>query len=100
HMQKKASKDMGQATTAGQTTGRLLILNNAAHLFRTKGYAATSLRELAAACDMKAGSIYYHFESKDAIVAEVLHIGVTQVYDEVRRVTTELGKQASSRDLI
>lgn len=99
-MQKKASKNVGQATTTDQATGRLLILNNAAHLFRTKGYAATSLRELAAACNMKAGSIYYHFESKDAIVAEVLRIGVTQVYEEVRRVTTDLGKQASSRDLI
>ncbi|TKR53575.1 TetR/AcrR family transcriptional regulator [Allopusillimonas ginsengisoli] len=100
-MQKITIEDLAQPTaTPDKTTGRTLILNNAARLFRTKGYAATSLRDLAAACNMKAGSIYYHFESKDAIVAEVLRIGVAQVYEEVRRVTTELGEQASSDDLI
>lgn len=99
-MLKKATINKDKKNTPDKVTGRLLILDKAAHLFRAKGYAATSLRELAAACDMKAGSIYYHFESKDAIVAEVLRIGVTQVYEDVRRVTTELGKQASSRDLI
>lgn len=82
------------------SSGRTLILRNSARLFRNKGYAATSLRQIAAECNMKAGSIYYHFESKDAIIMEVLRIGVAQVFDEVRRVTTELGDNADPHDLI
>lgn len=99
-MQKQNHQETDQPATVDKTSGQTLILNNAAHLFRTKGYAATSLRELAAACNMKAGSIYYHFESKDAIVAEVLRIGVSQVYEAVRRATTQLGEQATCYDLI
>lgn len=81
-------------------SSRTLILDTAAHLFRSKGYAGTTLRDIAALCHMKAGSIYYHFDSKDAIVSEVLRIGVAQVYDEVKRVTTELGDHAEPRELI
>lgn len=99
-MQKNTNENMIQAATVEKTAGQTLVLDNAARLFRTKGYAATSLRDLAAACNMKAGSIYYHFESKDAIVAEVLRIGVAQVYEAVRSATTELGEQASCHDLI
>lgn len=89
-------------SNSGDTTisSRTLILDTAARLFRNKGYAATTLRDIAALCHMKAGSIYYHFDSKDAIVSEVLRIGVAQVYDEVKRVTTELGDKAESRELI
>jgi AcrR family transcriptional regulator len=74
---------------------RRTILDTAARLFRVDGYAAVSLRDIAAACGMKAGSLYYHFASKDAIVAEVLRIGVERVYHEVRVVIAALGPDAA-----
>lgn len=61
------------------------ILRCAARLFRTQGYAATSLRDIAAALDMKAGSLYYHFASKEEIVTEILNLGVRSAYESVRR---------------
>ena len=73
---------------------RRTILDTAARLFRVDGYAAVSLRDIAAACGMKAGSLYYHFASKDAIVAEVLRIGVERVYHEVRVAIEALGPDA------
>jgi AcrR family transcriptional regulator len=74
---------------------RRTILDTAARLFRVDGYAAVSLRGIAAACGMKAGSLYYHFASKDAIVAEVLRIGVERVYHEVRVAIEALGPDAA-----
>jgi len=71
------------APSAGAAS-RQAILDTAARLFRQDGYAATSLRAIADACGMKAGSLYYHFESKDQIVGEVLDIGVQRVFDAVR----------------
>ena len=42
---------------------------------------------------MKAGSLYYHFASKDEIVAEVLRIGVERAYEEVSRAVDPLPKK-------
>lgn len=74
---------------------RQLILDTAARLFRHEGYAATTLRAIAGQCGMQAGSIYYHFASKDAIVAEVLHIGVQRVFDAVKAAVEALPADAS-----
>ncbi len=69
---------------------RQLILENAARLFRRNGYAATSLRAIASECGMQAGSLYYHFSSKEEIIASVLEIGVQRVFDAVRAAVDAL----------
>jgi TetR/AcrR family transcriptional regulator, cholesterol catabolism regulator len=51
---------------------RELIVSSAAELFASKSIAATTVREIADAVGMLSGSLYHHFDSKDAIVAEVL----------------------------
>ncbi len=61
------------------TPGRTRILEEAATLFVERGYAETSLRGIAAAAGMKAGSVYYHFDSKDQIIEEVLREGMAAV---------------------
>jgi len=66
---------------AGETRKR--ILDAAAKLFRESGYAAVSLRSIADAADMKAGSVYYHFKSKEEIVLEVLDLGIERVHSAV-----------------
>lgn len=73
---------------------RRLVLDHAAKLFRAHGYAAVSLRDIAAACGIKAGSLYYHFASKEQIVAEVLNTGVDTVFDEARRSVEALPPDA------
>jgi AcrR family transcriptional regulator len=47
------------------------ILATAAELFASSG-ARTSLKEIAAACGILPGSLYHHFESKEAIVVELV----------------------------
>ena len=44
---------------------------------------------------MKAGSLYYHFDSKDAIVTEILDIGVRRVHAEVERTVASLPTEAA-----
>jgi len=91
---KPASGPAKPPTKAAGTLSRQVILDTAARLFRQEGYAATSLRAIAQACDMKAGSLYYHFESKDQIVGEVLDIGVQRVFDAVRNAVEALPPNA------
>jgi AcrR family transcriptional regulator len=55
------------------------ILDATARLFRHKGYAVTSMRDIAAAAGMLAGSLYYHFESKDELLVAVYAEGVRRI---------------------
>ena len=60
------------------------LLETGAHLFVELGYAETSLRAIAERVGVKAGSIYYHFASKDDLLTEVLQIGMERITNEVR----------------
>lgn len=53
-------------------TGREEILDAASELFATQGYAGTSTRAIAQAVGIRQASLYYHFPSKDQILAELL----------------------------
>ena len=44
----------------------------AARLFATRGFAATSIREIAAAVGIKPPSLYAHFAAKDDILASII----------------------------
>lgn len=58
---------------------RLEILSAAAQQFALKGYAATSMRDIAAEAGLLAGSLYHHFPSKDDMVLEAYKVGVARV---------------------
>ncbi len=55
------------------------LLEAAAHVFRHKGYALTTMRDIAAATGMTAGSIYYHYPSKGDLLLAVYAEGVHRV---------------------
>ena len=76
---------------------RQRFLDAAAKWFRNKGLAFTSLNDLAQVLDVKASSIYYYFDSKDALIEEVLRIGIEVVHREVRSAVDALGPGADHR---
>lgn len=92
--------DIEDISSREENSSRRRILDCAARLFRYKGYGATSLRDIAAESGMKAGSLYYHFASKDEIVVDILNIGVERVHDTVRQAVAALPKNASYGDII
>ncbi|MBL7712326.1 MAG: TetR family transcriptional regulator [Chitinophagaceae bacterium] len=58
-----------------------LILQEAAKLFREKGFGGTSMRDLAEKVGIEAASMYNHIRSKDEILEEIC-FGVGRKYDE------------------
>ncbi|HCK75314.1 MAG TPA: TetR family transcriptional regulator, partial [Acidimicrobiaceae bacterium] len=81
----------------GQRT-RTRILDAAAEVLSRKGYAAATLTEIASVAKMQAGSLYYHFDSKDAIVEEVLAVGLEHAREAIRAALNAAGDEASGRD--
>ncbi len=87
-------------TSEVDTATRERILLEAARLFRHHGYSATTLREVADAAGIKAGSIYYHFESKEQILGEVMDKGIQVVAAAVGERIDALPPKATSRQRI
>jgi AcrR family transcriptional regulator len=60
------------------------ILDAAAELFAERGYAATSTRTIAERVGIRQASLYYHFPSKEQILAELLESTVRPSLDFAR----------------
>lgn len=61
--------------STGSPTGvarKELILRSAAKVFSEKGFSSATVRDIADEADMLSGSLYYYFDSKEAMVEEVL----------------------------
>ncbi len=69
-----ATDGMGSA----ETPGAARILLAAQEIFARKGFAATSMREIAAAADVTKPMLYYYFASKDGLYARLLETALVQ----------------------
>ncbi|WP_179963588.1 TetR family transcriptional regulator [Mycobacterium marseillense] len=83
-------------TKADRTRRR--ILDAAAEVFLARGYGGAGLRDIAAAAKMQAGSLYYHFASRDELVTEVLRVGQDLISQAVSERLTELLPGANDLD--
>jgi len=62
---------------------RRQIMQEAARLFGTRGFEATTIRDIAAATGILGGSIYYHFASKEEIFVAVHAAGMEKITQAV-----------------
>jgi TetR/AcrR family transcriptional regulator, cholesterol catabolism regulator len=60
----------GSITDPESAKGKLL--NCAAHLFKTKGFTRTTVRDIARDVGILSGSIFHHFPNKEAILCGVM----------------------------
>jgi AcrR family transcriptional regulator len=58
---------------------RAKLLSVSSRLFAKNGFEATSMRDIAARAGMLAGSMYYHFPSKNDLIAAVYEAGVAEI---------------------
>ena len=67
------------------------LLAKAAQLFRRKGFAATTTRDIAAAAGMQSGSPFYHFKTKNALLFAIMEEGMGNALAQQRRMLADPG---------
>lgn len=95
----------GATTPAGRRGGlraptksdltRERIVAAAAYVLAHRGYAGTKLSDIAARAGLRAGSLYYHFADRDALVDHVVQQGVAETE---RRVVAALDALPAGSD--
>jgi TetR/AcrR family transcriptional regulator, cholesterol catabolism regulator len=79
--------------TRDEGNRRPALLQAAAVLFRQKGYAATTTRDIAAAAGMQSGSPFYHFKSKETLLFAVMEQGMLSA--QKRQIAAQIQMQSA-----
>ncbi len=76
------------APAAPRADNRLAgLLDAAARRFAERGYAGTTMRDIAEGAQMLPGSLYYHFASKEDLLVAVYEAGVRELEAAVAAAT-------------
>jgi AcrR family transcriptional regulator len=62
---------------------RASMYRTVAQIFRDRGFDATSVSDVARALGLTKAGLYHHFESKEALLFEIMMFGLDKVRDEV-----------------
>ncbi|MEU1436548.1 TetR/AcrR family transcriptional regulator [Streptomyces sp. NPDC005786] len=73
------TKKKSPVTPSPERRGELLA--TAAEVFAAQGYNATTVRRIADAAGMLAGSLYYHFDSKESMLDEILSTFLNELWE-------------------
>lgn len=93
---------IARARLTDPDTPKGMVLDHAARLFRERGYARTTVRDLAREVGILPGSIFHHFTSKDEILRQVMFESIVLNLARVRAelAATRGGTRARLRALI
>ena len=80
------------ASTAKSEQTRRQLIDSALFLFRSQGYAKTTMRSIAENAGVSVGNAYYYFRSKDELVAELYRF----LQDEHRSAALPLLREGQS----
>lgn len=79
---------------------RARILDAAAHVLSTKGYAGTRLSDVAEYAEIQAPAIYYYFPSRDDLIEEVMASGLADMRKHLETVLDALPPETAALDRI
>ncbi len=94
------TKKKPQVTAAPER--RRELLDTAAEVFAEQGYNATTVRKIADHAGMLAGSLYYHFDSKESMLEEILRTFLDELWNGYDAVlgAAELGPRETLEALV
>jgi AcrR family transcriptional regulator len=65
---------------------RLAILTEAGNFFAENGFDRSSMNQLAVACGVSKALIYHYYDSKDALLFDIVHTHLTTLLETVKAV--------------
>src|SRR6201992_2961449 len=65
------------------------VLAAAVELFASRGFDATSIRDIAAAAQVQPASVYYHYPSKEALLVAIVDRAAAQVAEQLRAAASD-----------
>jgi AcrR family transcriptional regulator len=98
-MNKALSNAADETSATGISTSER-ILSTSAALFREKGYAGSTTRELAELLGIRKASLYHHIETKEEILYQICIASLTRIIDEISKSITEVVSQEDLRTMI
>lgn len=87
-----------KVTKADISRERVLVA--AARIFSERGYAGTTMRAVAKEVGRSAGSLYYHYRSKEELIEAVLAQGINGVSEAVQSAVLRIPAGNSNRERI
>ena len=73
---------------ADKSVNRDEIIEAAAEILQRSGYEAATMKDIAAAVNLTAASLYHHFRNKDALMLAVLEVGLEFILSRIEPVAT------------
>lgn len=95
----RVGRPRSQSRDGDTRSARQQIMDAAAHLFATQGYAATSTRQIAELAGMRQATLYYHVEGKAQILAELLDQTVRPTLDVLEGIEQRADPVAALAEL-
>jgi TetR/AcrR family transcriptional regulator, cholesterol catabolism regulator len=88
-MSRVATTASGSTRTGTSSARRQEILDTATAVFAEKGILAATVRDISERAGILSGSLYHHFTSKEAMIAEILTPVLRAQIDEFDRIVAE-----------
>jgi AcrR family transcriptional regulator len=92
---------VARGRASGYDDQRELILSSAAHLFAQRGYAGTSMNQVAEACGLSKATLYHYYRDKYALLVSIADDHVSRLQALVGEVLGQrLAPEPRLRELI
>lgn len=98
-MDNEITNATGESSVVGIPTSER-VLSTSAALFREKGYAGSTTRELAELLGIRKASLYHHIETKEEILYQICVASLTRIIDEISKSIPEVVTRDDLRTLI
>lgn len=100
-MVRKSATRTAPASTDSKSTGtRKRILDAAAQVLSSKGYAGMRLSEVADVAGLQAPAIYYYFPSREDLIEEVMWAGLADMRQHLAHTLSQMDSEATAMQRI